>query len=157
MTKCKSIEDVWKSIHQRYAKVLGDKKQDELTAMINDAFVATKFGIVFDPKETGTVDALAADDFRNNNPRFQGDNLKANKQRFAPLIKEAEELGITTAQLSLAWLLHQGEDIIPIPGSRKRDRVSENADAAEVILSPDTVEKISKLAAPGLAQGKALL
>ncbi len=97
------------------------------------------------------------DDFRNNNPRFQDENLRTNKQRFTPLMELAEELGITAAQLSLAWLLHQGEDIIPIPGTRKRERVMENGKAAEVILRPEVVEKISGLAAPGLAQGQTLL
>ncbi len=106
---------------------------------------------------TGTIDVLEEDDFRNNNPRYQGDNLAANKQRFEPLMRLAEELDITAAQLSLAWLLHQGEDIIPIPGTRQVERVTENAKAAEIILNPETLEKISELAAPGLAQGKTLL
>ena len=106
---------------------------------------------------TGTIDVLGADDFRNNNPRFQGDNFAANKQRFAPLMELAKELGITAAQLSLAWLLHQGEDIIPIPGTRSRERVTENAKSAEIALDPGTVEKISELAAPGMAQGQTLL
>ncbi len=106
---------------------------------------------------TGTVDELAAGDFRHNNPRYQGANLTANKQRFEPLVALAEDLGLTAAQLSLAWLLHQGEDIVPIPGTRKPERVTENAKAAEVTLSPEIVEKISGLAAPGLAQGQTLL
>jgi len=106
---------------------------------------------------TGTIDVLGADDFRNNNPRYQGENLAANKQRFAPLMKLADELGITAAQLSLAWLLHQGQDIIPIPGTRRPDRVTENARAADIILSPGIVQKISDLAEPGLARGKTLL
>ncbi len=106
---------------------------------------------------TGTIEALGADDFRNNNPRYQGENLAANKQRFEPLMKLAEELEITAAQLSLAWLLHQGEDIIPIPGTRSRERVTENANAAEIIFDSGTVENISKLAAPGMAQGQTLL
>ena len=106
---------------------------------------------------TGTIDALGADDFRNNNPRYQGENLAANKQRFEPLIQFAEELDITPAQLALAWLLHQGEDIIPIPGTRNPDRVTENADAADFSFDSGTVESISKLAAPGLAQGQTLL
>jgi aryl-alcohol dehydrogenase-like predicted oxidoreductase len=106
---------------------------------------------------TGTIDVLGADDFRNNNPRYQGENLAANKQRFEPLMKLAEELGITAAQLSLAWLLHQGEEIIPIPGTRSRERVTENAKAAEIIFDSGTVENISKLGTPGLAQGQTLL
>ena len=84
---------------------------------------------------TGKVNDLAADDFRQNNPRYQGENLSVNKNRFAPLIKLAEDLGITPAQLALAWLVHQGEDIIPIPGTRKKERIEENAKAADVSLS----------------------
>ena len=106
---------------------------------------------------TGTIDQLGADDFRNSNPRFQGENLVSNKQRFAPLLNLAGEIGITAAQLSLAWLLHQGEDIIPIPGTRSRDRVTENAAAADVVLKPDTLANISEIAEPGSAVGQTLL
>ena len=106
---------------------------------------------------TGTIDSLGAEDFRNNNPRFQGENLAANRQRFAPLLNLADEIGITAAQLSLAWLLHQGEDIIPIPGTRNPDRVTENATAADVVLEPDTLVNISELAVPGSAVGQTLL
>ncbi|MGD9010095.1 MAG: aldo/keto reductase [Desulfobacteraceae bacterium] len=106
---------------------------------------------------TGTVDGLADNDFRNTNPRFQGENLTTNRERFAPLMGLAEDIGVTPAQLSLAWLLHQGDDIIPIPGTRKSERVTENAKAADIELAPEVVEKISALAAVGLAQGKTLL
>jgi len=106
---------------------------------------------------TGTIGDLTADDFRNNNPRYQGENFQANKERFAPLIKLAEELGITPAQLALAWLLHQGEDIVPIPGTRKQSRVTENAAAAQIALNAETVERISALAAPGIAKGQTLV
>ena len=106
---------------------------------------------------TGTIEALAPDDFRNNNPRYQGQNLAANKERFAPLMHLADALGITAAQLALAWLLHQGRDIIPIPGTRKAARVTENAAAAEIVLNTEVLEEISSLAAPGLAQGQTLL
>jgi aryl-alcohol dehydrogenase-like predicted oxidoreductase len=91
---------------------------------------------------TGTFVDLAADDFRNNNPRYQGENFQANKERFAPLMQVAEELSITPAQLALAWLLHQGEDIVPIPGTRKQSRVTENAAAAKIALNAETVERI---------------
>ncbi len=106
---------------------------------------------------TGTITELASDDFRNNNPRFQGENFQANKDRFAPLIQVAEELDITPAQLALAWLLHQGDDIVPIPGTRKQSRVTENAAATEIALNTATVERISSLAAPGIAKGQTLL
>jgi len=106
---------------------------------------------------TGTVNTLAADDFRNNNPRYQDQNFATNKERFAPLLSIAEELGITPAQLSLAWLLHQGNDIIPIPGTRKMARVTENLQAAAVSLSPEMVTRIADIAAPGVAVGATLL
>ncbi len=106
---------------------------------------------------TGTVDVLASEDFRNNNPRYQGENFAENKQRFSPLMKLADEYGITAAQLSLAWLLHQGDDIIPIPGTRNIERVIENRKAVEVDLSTETVKKISEIAALGLAKGQTLV
>jgi aryl-alcohol dehydrogenase-like predicted oxidoreductase len=106
---------------------------------------------------TGTIDSLASDDFRNNNPRYQGDNFQANKAHFAPLVQVAEELDITPAQLALAWLLHQGEDIVPIPGTRKQNRVTENAAAADIALSSVIIDRISSLAAPGLAKGRTLV
>jgi aryl-alcohol dehydrogenase-like predicted oxidoreductase len=105
----------------------------------------------------GTIHTLAPEDFRNNDPRYQRENFKTNTLRFAPLMALAEEIGVTPAQLSLAWLLHQAEDIVPIPGTRKPDRVTENAKAAEVKLSTEMVEKISSMAAPGLAQGRTLV
>ena len=106
---------------------------------------------------TGKVNTLDAEDFRNHNPRYQGENLKTNQDRFAPLLKIAQGLGVTSAQLALAWLLHQGEDIIPIPGTRKKVRLEENAKAMDITLSPEEVQKITKLASPGLAQGETLL
>lgn len=94
---------------------------------------------------TGTVNQLSKDDFRQNNPKYAGENLKANTDRFAPLMDIANSLGITPAQLALAWLLHQGNDIAPIPGSRKKERVAENAAAANVRLSSAVVKQIDDL------------
>ncbi len=69
----------------------------------------------------------------------------------------ASELGVTPAQLALAWLLHQGPDIIPIPGTRRPERVDENAKASTVTLDRRLLEKIDKIARPGLAEGATLL
>jgi aryl-alcohol dehydrogenase-like predicted oxidoreductase len=106
---------------------------------------------------TGTVNQLAKDDFRQNNPKYAGENLKANTDRFAPLMELAKNLDITPAQLALAWLLHQGDDIVPIPGSRKKERVSENAAAANVKLSPEVLKKIHQIAPAGRAPGSTLV
>lgn len=106
---------------------------------------------------TGTIDKLSNDDFRNNNPKFSGNNLQENIDRFAPLKKIAGELNITPAQLALAWLLHQGEDIIPIPGTRTPARVIENAAAADIKLSAEVLTTINQIAALGAAKGATLV
>ena len=105
----------------------------------------------------GTVSSLSKADFRHNNPRFTGENLHVNRHRFLPLLKLAEELGVSPAQLALAWLLHQGQDIFPIPGTRRADRVVENAKAAEIQLTSDLLKRINELARPGLAEGATLV
>ncbi len=106
---------------------------------------------------TGEVKSLAEDDFRQNNPRYAGDNLSINRDRFAPLMQMAEDFRITPAQLALAWLLHQGEDIIPIPGTRKPARLDENAASANVQLDDETLAKIDEIAPAGLAEGATLI
>ena len=106
---------------------------------------------------TGTVAQVADGDFRRHHPRFQGDNLRRNQERFAPLADLAAEKGVSTAQLALAWLLHQGPDVVPIPGTRDPDRIAENAAAAAVELSGDELRRIEGIAAPGTAVGAALL
>jgi aryl-alcohol dehydrogenase-like predicted oxidoreductase len=106
---------------------------------------------------TGTVGKLEQNDFRQNNPRFNAENLAANRDRFAPFIELARELDVTPAQLALAWLLHQGQDIFPIPGTRRRGRIDVNADAAKIKLDPATVQRINTLAPPGLAEGATLI
>jgi aryl-alcohol dehydrogenase-like predicted oxidoreductase len=98
---------------------------------------------------TGTVGELSKDDFRQNNPKYAGENFKTNTDRFAPLMDLAKTLGITPAQLALAWLLHQGDQVVPIPGSRKKERVSENAAAANVQLSPEVLHQIDELTKSG--------
>ncbi len=106
---------------------------------------------------TGRVTALGDGDFRRHHPRFQGENLRRNTDRFAPLGDLARSRGITPAQLALAWLLHQGPDVVPIPGTRTPARVDENAAAAAVQLTAGDLERIDEIAPPGAAEGAALL
>jgi aryl-alcohol dehydrogenase-like predicted oxidoreductase len=87
---------------------------------------------------TGTyasVDDLAEDDFRRFQPRFQGDNLAANLELVARVREIAADVGCSPVQLALAWLLHQGDDVVPIPGTKRVKYVEENAAAAEIALS----------------------
>lgn len=106
---------------------------------------------------TGTVTKLEKNDFRQHNPRYSGDNLNSSLDRFAPFMNLAKDLGVSPAQLALAWLLHQGQDIFPIPGTRKADRIAENAKAASLLLDARTLRRLSKLARPGLAEGATLV
>jgi aryl-alcohol dehydrogenase-like predicted oxidoreductase len=105
----------------------------------------------------GEVAEPDENDFRSRNPKFSGEHLNGNRKNFAPILAMAKKLGVTPAQLSLAWLLHQGLDIIPIPGTRSPERVVENARAARVILDDSIVMRIGELARLGLAQGANLI
>ncbi len=106
---------------------------------------------------TGTISSLDKNDFRQNNPRFAGENLATNRDRFATFMDIAKELNVTSAQLALAWLLHQGQDIVPIPGTRRQERVNENSEASAIKLNSATLQRINELARPGLAKGATLV
>ena len=87
-------------------------------------------------------DELDEGDFRRSGPRFTGENLKANQRLAAKVAEIAEEKGITPAQLALAWVLAQGDDLVPIPGTKRRKYLEENAAAAEVELSDEDLARI---------------
>jgi aryl-alcohol dehydrogenase-like predicted oxidoreductase len=89
-----------------------------------------------------SIDDLAPDDWRRNTPRFQGENFQRNLDIVAAVEAVAREKGCTAAQLALAWLLARGDDIIPIPGSTRAERVEENAAAAALRLTPDDVARL---------------
>jgi aryl-alcohol dehydrogenase-like predicted oxidoreductase len=89
-----------------------------------------------------STDELDEGDFRRTGPRFTGDNLRANL-RLADKVKEiAAERGVTPAQLAIAWLLAQGDDIVPIPGTKRRTYLEQNAAAVDVELSADDLSRI---------------
>lgn len=94
---------------------------------------------------TGAIKAetLGDNDFRRGMPRFQGEALEKNLSLVDALTAIAAEKGITPAQLALAWILHQGEDISPIPGTTKIARLEENAGAADVTLSAEDLARIA--------------
>jgi aryl-alcohol dehydrogenase-like predicted oxidoreductase len=97
---------------------------------------------------TGAIrkpDDLGADDFRSQLPRFQADNFDANAALVAKLEALAKDKGVTTAQLALAWVLHQGEDIVPIPGARKVNHLEQNAAAADIALSARELAQLSAI------------
>jgi aryl-alcohol dehydrogenase-like predicted oxidoreductase len=100
---------------------------------------------------------IGENDFRQNAPRFQPANLRRNLDRFGPLYKLAEEIAVSPAQLALAWLLHQGDDVVPIPGTRNLEHLDSNIEATEIRLSGEVLDRIGQLAPPNLAVGEALL
>ena len=84
---------------------------------------------------SGALDISADDDFRKHLPRFQGENRERNLKAVEELRAVAAELDVTPAQVALAWLLHQGDDVVPIPGTKRVSYLEENAAAAELELS----------------------
>jgi aryl-alcohol dehydrogenase-like predicted oxidoreductase len=106
---------------------------------------------------TGTIPGIDAGDFRRNMPRFAADNLGANVDRFEPIRTTADLLGVKPAQLALAWLLHQYDHVVPIPGSRNPDHIDQNLVAADVELSADTLDSINRALADITPLGRPLL
>src|SRR5438045_6559521 len=96
---------------------------------------------------------LAADDYRRTAPRFQGENFQHNLDLVSQVSEIAEEKRCTPAQLALAWVLAQGEDIVPIPGTKRRKYLRENVDALDVMLSADDLERIDEVAPKDVAAG----
>lgn len=96
---------------------------------------------------TATLDSttVVESDFRRNDPRFQGEHLAENLAQVAALRELAARLDISAGQLALAWLLTQGPDVVPIPGSRRAARIVENAQAAAVELRPEDLAELAKL------------
>ena len=101
-----------------------------------------------------TVDDLAPNDPRRRHPRFQPENLAHNVKLVEELEAIARGQGVTAAQLALAWLLAQGEDIVPIPGTNHVENVELNAAAAEIRLSAEKVARLSEIFAIGTGAGK---
>jgi aryl-alcohol dehydrogenase-like predicted oxidoreductase len=91
---------------------------------------------------TLTTADIASSDFRRDDPRFQGADLDRNLSHVAALHHIADDLGMTPGQLALAWLLAQGPDIVPIPGTRRPERIAENVAAADAELSPDELRRL---------------
>ena len=100
-----------------------------------------------------SIDDLPADDYRRNAPRFQGENFKKNLELVKHIEQLATEKGCTPAQVALAWVMAQGEDIVPIPGTKHRKYLEENAAAIDVTLTPEDLRRIDKIAPKGVAAG----
>lgn len=99
-------------------------------------------------------DDLAPDDYRRNAPRFQGENFYKNLQLVEQVKAIATEKGVTSSQLALAWLFAQGEDIVPIPGTKRRTYLEENIAATEITLTEQELNRLEAVAPKGVAAGE---
>ncbi len=102
---------------------------------------------------TGALEITADDDFRQTSPRFQTENRERNLERVEHARAIAAEVGCTPAQLALAWLLHQGDDVVPIPGTRRVERIEENAAAADIEFGEEHLRALDEAFAPGVTAG----
>jgi aryl-alcohol dehydrogenase-like predicted oxidoreductase len=100
-----------------------------------------------------TPDDLAPDDWRRNNPRFQGENFQKNLEIVDRMRRVAARKQCTSAQLALAWVLARGDDIVPIPGSKRRERLDENAAAVDIRLTREDLQEIDALVPRNIAAG----
>ena len=100
-----------------------------------------------------TADDVPADDNRRNHPRFQGENFEKNLQLVAEVEAMAKEKDVASGQLALAWVLAQGDDIVPIPGTKRRSYLEQNVDALTVELSAEDLARLNEIMAPGAASG----
>jgi aryl-alcohol dehydrogenase-like predicted oxidoreductase len=132
--------------------------EDEILATVR----ALKIGFVaYSPLGRGfltgafkTIDDLAPDDFRRHSPRFQGENFQKNLDLVETIGRLAASKGCTPGQLALAWVLAQGEDIVPIPGTKRITYLEENLGAARVSLTPDDLSRIGAALPAGSTAGQ---
>jgi aryl-alcohol dehydrogenase-like predicted oxidoreductase len=131
--------------------------EDEILAVTRElgiGFVAySPLGRGFLTGQIRRFEDLAADDYRRMSPRFQGENFQKNLDLIARVESIAREKGCTPAQLALAWVLARGEDIVPIPGTKRRSYLDENLGSLDVRLGGDDLRRIDEVAPPGAAAG----
>ncbi|AZI42761.1 aldo/keto reductase [Deinococcus psychrotolerans] len=103
--------------------------------------------------ELKSPDDFSPDDFRRNNPRFQGENFQKNLKLVQAVERMAKEKGVSTAQLALAWVLAQGHDLAPIPGTKRVKYLEDNLAALKVELSEGELQRLAEIAPVGVAAG----
>jgi len=131
--------------------------EEEILSTVRElgiAFVAySPLGRGFLSGDIKREEDLAPDDWRRTNPRFQGENFRRNLELVRRVEAIASERGCTTSQLALAWVLAQGDDIIPIPGTKRRSYLEQNAAAVEIQLTSKELKRIDEVAPRGIANG----
>ena len=132
--------------------------EDEILPMVREldiGFVAySPLGRGFLTERIQRFEDLPEGDFRRSSPRFQGENFEKNLELVDRVKEIAYEKGVAASQLALAWLLHQGEDIVPIPGTKRREYLEENVAAVGITLTDEELTRIDKVAPKGAASGE---
>ncbi len=145
------------ALHTEYSLWSRDP-EDELLATCRElgvTFVAySPLGRGFLTGQIQKFEDLAADDYRRFSPRFQGENFQKNLALIDRITKMAAEKGCTPSQLALAWVIAQGEEIVTIPGTKRRKYLEENVGADSVKLTHEDLKKIDEIAPRGVAAGE---
>jgi aryl-alcohol dehydrogenase-like predicted oxidoreductase len=145
------------ALQSEYSLWTRDPEDNEVLDTVRDlgiGFVAySPLGRGFLTGAFTSPDDFADDDFRKHHPRFQGANFDRNLALVARVQELAQEKGVTPAQLALAWVLSRGDDIVPIPGTKRRKYLEENAGASDVELTDDDLAKIEEAFPKGATAG----
>ena len=145
------------ALQSEYSLWTRDVEDNDVLATCRElgiGFVAySPLGRGFLSGEIRKFEDLAEDDWRRTNPRFQGENFEKNLQLVEKVEEIAREKGITASHLALAWVLAQGQDIVPIPGTKRRKYLEQNAEAVEIILSQEDLARIEDVFPKDAAAG----
>ncbi|HEY8621749.1 MAG TPA: aldo/keto reductase [Dermatophilaceae bacterium] len=146
------------AVQTEYSLFTRDVEDDGVLATVRELGIGfvpySPLGRGFLSGRIRSIDDFDADDFRRSSPRFQGENFAKNLAVLGQVVAIAERKGVTPSQLALAWVLAQGTDIVPIPGTRRIANLQENAAAVDITLSDDDLAAIDQVAPVGIAAGE---